>query len=73
MIEDDDKLQLNLGTMEDDDGTFSAVVSMSGFANEEDALISAEFLFSVIIKEIEVIAAKKTKKENNRKKGFKDF
>jgi len=61
MIKDDDKFKLELGTMKEDSGTFSAVVSMSGFVKEKDALQSAQFLFSVLMKDLQGFAKRNKK------------
>jgi len=68
MIKDDDKFKLELETMKDDNGTFSAVVSMSGFVKEKDALQSAAFLFNIIIKDVDKFIEKNEKPKTRKKR-----
>ena len=68
MIKDDDEFKLELGTMKDDNGTFSAVVSMSGFVKEKDALQSAQFLLGILMRDLQGFIEKQKKPKIRKKR-----
>jgi hypothetical protein len=51
-IKDTDAFLINLGTMQEEDGSFTAIVSMSGFKKESDAEACSKQLFQAVIKDI---------------------